>query len=68
MTTLSLVPCSLILNWGFRRFERLRKDRGAAPCCMMPLEKKIVGNGITYLSKGKSSDKKEAVGKRSNKV
>lgn len=31
-------------------------------------KKKIVGNGITYLSKGKSSDKKEAVGKRSNKV
>lgn len=67
MTTLSLVPCSLILSWGFR-FEWHRKDRGAAPCCMMPLEKKILGNGITYLSKGKSSDKKEAVGKRSNKV
>lgn len=66
MTTLGLVPCSLILSWGFRRFEWHRKDKG--PCCKMPLENKIVGNGITHLSKGKSSDKKEAIGRRSNKV
>lgn len=57
MTALGLVQRD-ILSWGISRFEWHRKDRGAAPCCKMPLENKKVGNGITHLSKGKSFDNK----------
>lgn len=60
--------CSVILSWGFRRYEQHRKDRGAVPCCKMNLEDKKAGNGTIHLFKSISFDRKEAVERRSNKV